>query len=116
MAQRFDAAGLRLEGEAFTVVDKVGRNPVDARAVFSASARGVLVYNTRPDFGDKLTWFDRTGKRLGTLDEPNFHLRPQFSTHPAQVAVEQLAASTLTMHVDLFERARGVVSRDVLTD
>ena len=76
MAQRFAAGDLQLRGEAFPVLEKITRDPGNLSASFSASENGVLLV-TSTYHGDQVTWFDRTGKRLGTIGRPGLHFNPQ---------------------------------------
>ena len=72
MAQRFDANSQTLQGDPFPVVDHVQKTGgTGGYALFSASANGVLAYRSGSDTPvSQLTWFDRTGKALGTVGEP----------------------------------------------
>ena len=73
MAQAFDATSLELSGEPFSVLEQVGlfkgAEPAP-HATYSVSANGVLVWRKGLSRDpEQLTWFDRAGKRLGTLGE-----------------------------------------------
>ncbi len=87
MAQRFAAGDLQLSGEAFPVVERIAQNPVNLSASFSASEDGVLLV-TSTYHGDQVTWFDRTGKRMGTIGRPGLHLNPQLSPDEQTVAAD----------------------------
>jgi serine/threonine protein kinase len=68
MAQAFDAGKLEATGEAFPVVQKVGFNTTNARAHFSVSETGTLVYRTDIAVGDaQLAWCDRMGKQIAAV-------------------------------------------------
>jgi len=69
MAQRFDAASLRLTGDPVPVAEQVAANTGNGRTAFAVSESGMLVYrNGGSTTGVALlTWFDRTGKRLGMV-------------------------------------------------
>ena len=79
MAQAFDATSLELSGEPFPVIEQVelseGAQPPLARPIRSPptacwpGARSIR----EPE---QLTWFDRSGRKLGTLGEPARVLRP----------------------------------------
>ena len=69
MAQRFDPQALELVGSAFQVADDVGFNAITYQGLFSASADGVLVYQSSAP-GSQLIWFDRRGTRLGVAAPP----------------------------------------------
>jgi eukaryotic-like serine/threonine-protein kinase len=67
VAQAFDADQLELRGEP----QPVAAGPAAANAAlggrFSVSDNGTLVVQDPPTFDYQLTWFDRTGKKIGTL-------------------------------------------------
>jgi hypothetical protein len=69
MAQPFDARTLRLSGSPVAIAEDVGFNAQTYQAQFSVSANAVLAYE-RSTPGSQLVWFDRQGKRLGTMGPP----------------------------------------------
>jgi eukaryotic-like serine/threonine-protein kinase len=110
MAQGFAAGDLRLRGEAFAVVKEIAQNPANLSASFSVSADGVLlVTSTYP--GDQVTWFDRTGKRLGTIGKPGLHFYLQLSPDEQTVAFDEIEPERFLSDVWLFSVARGTTSR-----
>jgi eukaryotic-like serine/threonine-protein kinase len=66
MAQPFDERTLRLSGSPVAIAEDVGFNAQTYQAQFSVSANAVLAYE-RSTPGSQLVWFDRQGKRLGTI-------------------------------------------------
>ena len=93
MAQRFAIRDLQLKGEAFPVVEQIERDPVTLGASFSASENGVLLV-TATYRGAQVTWFDRAGKRLGTIGRPGLHFYPQISPDEQTVAVDVIDAES----------------------
>jgi DNA-binding winged helix-turn-helix (wHTH) protein/Tol biopolymer transport system component len=80
MAQRFDPRRGRFEGEARPTVEKVLYDSSVWKAVFDASGNGVLAYQLGVKTeGTKLLWYDRSGKELGTVGEPNYYWDPRLS-------------------------------------
>ncbi|HEY7179846.1 MAG TPA: protein kinase [Blastocatellia bacterium] len=84
MAQRFDLRRLEVMGEPVRVAEQVASYTGDSSipfAAFSASENGVLAWKVKATDPDKtqLTWFDRSGKRLGTLGESAMYSGPSFS-------------------------------------
>ena len=81
MAQPFDLKSLRTSGEAMPVAEHVQRFlALLGVGAFSASSTGLLAYQTGADAAvQQLTWFDRTGKPLGTLGEPRAFWDVEFS-------------------------------------
>jgi Tol biopolymer transport system component len=69
MAQPFDATSHRLSGEPTPVGEDIAFNTVNHRTGFSASD-GVLAYRTggASNLSVRLSKFDRTGRRVETLD------------------------------------------------
>ena len=72
-AQAMDAGTRGLTGDPVKIASGVYGLASNGRAGFSASDNGVLVYRSNPDTTQalaspsrQLTWFDRTGKALGT--------------------------------------------------
>jgi eukaryotic-like serine/threonine-protein kinase len=71
MAQVFDLRRLTFGGEAVPIAENVKSIGAQRRGIFSASQNGTLAYQSRSPFASyQLTWLDRSGKRLGPLDEP----------------------------------------------
>jgi eukaryotic-like serine/threonine-protein kinase len=90
MAQPFDSGKLRLSGGPFPVAVRVGYSPSSYLASFSASENGFLAYDSAELQRDQLVWFDRAGKRLGTVGEPRRYYQPALSPDEKQVAVDRL--------------------------
>jgi Tol biopolymer transport system component len=114
MAHPFDIAKLRLAGEPLPVAEHVGFASLAGGAAFSVSESGVLVYDEYRSGifqNDQLTWFDRTGKRLGTADEPGIHYQPWLSSDEKEVAVDRLDTQTNATDVWLIHSARGISER-----
>src|SRR5262249_42582558 len=91
--------------------EQVGQNSGTFLASFSVSQNGVLVYGSAGTGTDELVWFDRTGKRLGTVGEPGTHFGPSLSPDEKQVSVDRLDPQSRTYDVWLTELARGVSTR-----
>ena len=71
-AQRLNLGTLELEGEAIPVADRVAQaRGVFGSVVLTAGANGTIAYRQATPPVHRLTWFDRTGKRIGVVGEPN---------------------------------------------
>lgn len=82
VARRFDLAGHSLSGDAVVIAESV--------AAFSGSAQGLLAYRTGSQPRRQLTWFDRSGKALGTLGQPDEPIRaPDLSPDAGRVAADR---------------------------
>jgi Tol biopolymer transport system component len=99
VAQPFDADRLELSGEPVTVLDEeVARfagTTTAGRAHFSVSTNGVLGWRPGP-IGDvrQLTWFDRSGRKTGTVGEPGVYFGLALSPDEKTVAVCRYESST----------------------
>ena len=86
-AQRFDPVQGELSGEPVTVAE-----PVTAGA-FSVSPSGLIAYRLGPvSERRQLTWFDRTGRIVGTLGNPddNQLRNPDLAPDGRRVAVDRV--------------------------
>ncbi len=66
-AQHFNLAQRKTSGEPVAVADSVAFDPIDGTGAFSASNAGVVAYRAAQPSVTRLSWFDRSGKALGTL-------------------------------------------------
>ncbi len=89
LAQRFDPDRRELTGKALAVSNEVEYLSSVARALFSVSDNGTLVYQggSGANFS-QLAWFDREGKDLGTLGSPARYANPRLSPDSMRVAVD----------------------------
>jgi serine/threonine protein kinase len=87
MAQRFDLERFEAAGEQVRIAEQVA----GARnfSGFSVSENGVLAWKILASDPDKtqLTWFDRTGKQLGTVGPPAKYSGPSFSPSEDRLVV-----------------------------
>jgi serine/threonine protein kinase/Tol biopolymer transport system component len=90
MAQPFDTAHLRLSSEAVPVAEQIIFNVAAPRGgAFSASANGVLVYETgTPGRGSvRLAWVDRSGNPAGTFGDLALYRELALSPDGSRAAV-----------------------------
>jgi dipeptidyl aminopeptidase/acylaminoacyl peptidase len=88
VAQRLDFAKLVLSGDPVHVADLVGNIDGSFASAVSVSATGLLAYRSGTVGRRQLTWFDRSGKALGTMGAPEISLRaPRLSPDGRRVAV-----------------------------
>src|SRR5207244_7462699 len=89
MAQRFDAAKLRLSGEPRGLPEHVATDWIfSGQASFSVSPNGVLAYgeaNRRT--GTRVVWRDRAGKQLRIIEVPPDSFSPHLSMSEKRLAV-----------------------------
>jgi eukaryotic-like serine/threonine-protein kinase len=119
MAQPVDARRLTLIGEAVTIAEGLGEG---GPRTYSASMTGALAYRTgvvraAAYTETQLTWFDRTGKVLGTAGEPGGYNSVALSPDGTRVAVSRVdlgAARALirrSSDIWIHEFARGISTR-----
>jgi Tol biopolymer transport system component len=92
MAQPFDDDRLVTTGEAVPLAEEIQTVLGSGRVgVFSASENGLLLYRQGAGSRRQLTWFDRTGKAVGTVGESDEDLEgyPELSPDGRRVAVDR---------------------------
>ena len=99
VAQRLDPDSLQLTGAAITLLDQVGFNPITYQAQFSASSNGVLAYLDAMPVG-QLVWFDKLGRRLGTVAQPSGYNSLCFSGDSKRIVYD--IADTRSGGVDIW--------------
>src|SRR5437588_1617533 len=90
VAQAFDAAKLRLAGDAMPIITGQVNEPGSRR--FSVSDNGVLVFQGKWQRDYELVWFDREGKQTGAVDAPmkiNIGQDPQLSPDGKRLVVKR---------------------------
>jgi serine/threonine protein kinase/Tol biopolymer transport system component len=111
LAQRFDADKLTTLGEPFRVADQIRMN-ANARAFFTVSENGTLVYDPSSDLENRqITWFDRTGKQLETIGPIGSYLAARLSPDQKRIAVSRRDTSTGIFDIYVYDIARGTSSR-----
>ncbi|MBI3666286.1 MAG: serine/threonine-protein kinase [Acidobacteria bacterium] len=108
MAQRFNPDRLELSGEPFPVVERVTDPDPNSTAFYSVSANGVLAHWTSGATNAQLVWFDRGGKRLGTVGAPGDAI-PSLSPDQKRVAVQR--GPSANTDIWLLDLARSTASR-----
>jgi len=113
MAQHFDADKAQATGDAVPVAEQVDvSGGVTGQAQFSASQNGVLTYVSGGAGGNvQLTWFDRSGKVLGTVGPPGDLQWPEISPDGSTVVVDRRDPGTGFPDLWLHDLARGTASR-----
>ena len=111
LAQPFDATLLRTTGEAVMLAEKLGVPPGNGRSAFAASRNGVLAYRQSAIdlFSSVLTWFDRSGRKLGTVGPPNAYRSTVLSPDGTKVAAQ--IGWTVGSDVWIAEISRGLFTR-----
>jgi hypothetical protein len=114
VSQPFDTGRLEPSGEAVSIAEAVQNNNVIGLGVFSASTTGLVIYlggdNGASARDTQLTWFNRSGKRLGTVGPVGISDWVRISPDGSQ-AVAGIQNSTGGSDVWLFGLARPTASR-----
>jgi Tol biopolymer transport system component len=114
MAQRFNPDRLQLSGEPVAVAEGVAYNSFNGRDTFTVSENGVLVYRTGRPGGlptSELVWFDRGGKRVGSVEGLGMYLGPALSPDGKRIAVQRLDPQTGTFDIWLVDLAHSTLLR-----
>ncbi|MGH7535020.1 MAG: TolB family protein, partial [Gemmatimonadales bacterium] len=89
MAQPFDPEQARVTGDPLPLAAEVSGGAYSwGGADFGVSDQGVLAYRAGTGGGQtELAWFDRAGKRLGQVGEPDFYYDLRLSRDGRRVAI-----------------------------
>jgi serine/threonine protein kinase len=100
VAQPFDASRGKFSGEPQTLTENVQFDAGLWRTNISASTGGVLLYASGTTSGTEiLTWYDRSGKRLGTVGEQGEFYDLDLSPDEKKIATTDLNASIASIWV-----------------
>jgi len=112
MAEPFDADRAQIGGEPFPVAQPVDLITANVQGSFSASATGTLAYYSGgAALNSQLTWFDRSGKNVGTIGEPGSFVQPSLSPDGSALAVDRLNSALGSYDVWEYHLVRGTASR-----
>ena len=87
IAQGFDPASGRLSGDPVRVAEDVAFGNATRLVAASASSNGTVIYRVAASRNYQLSWYDRDGKPLGPLGQPNRYLGSRISPDGKRVAV-----------------------------
>jgi eukaryotic-like serine/threonine-protein kinase len=114
MAQPFDAGKAKTTGEPQPVAERIDAPTTTfGENEFSVSQAGTLIYTSGRASGvTQLTWFDRSGKTLGTVGSPGIVTTPALSPDGTKIVVDvrsgrQSAQSDIWLH----DLTHGTTSR-----
>jgi dipeptidyl aminopeptidase/acylaminoacyl peptidase len=112
LAQRFDPKRRQVFGEALSLAPSVEWDPVGV-GIFSVSEKGMLAYKEGAlALKLQLAWFDRGGRLINLLDQPQPQLTPQLSPDGRRLAVWVVGPSGMS---DLWVYNLSVGSKTQLT-
>ena len=90
LARNFDPGRLKLSGEPAHLAPSVATSTA-LDASFAVSSTGTLAYAARMSARSQLTWFDRSGQKLGTMPAAADYLAVRLSPDDKTVAVAKVA-------------------------
>jgi serine/threonine protein kinase/roadblock/LC7 domain-containing protein len=100
VAQPFDASSGKFNGEPQTLSENVEFDAGLWRTNISASTDGMLLYASGTATGTEiLTWFDRSGKRLGTVGDQGEFYDLDLSADEKKIATTDLNTNIATIWV-----------------
>jgi serine/threonine protein kinase/Tol biopolymer transport system component len=112
LAQRFDVHKFEVSGEPFPIAGGVDQQRPSAATFFSASADGsVLTYTEASLFSTQLTWFDRSGKKLGVVGPLGEYTQPRLSPEGKRLAVVKPDPETGNRDIWLIDLETGSQTR-----
>jgi Tol biopolymer transport system component len=113
LAERFDPTRLEVTGEPAPLVTSVATwTSSPAWGWFSASSNGLLAYAVQDAARETvLAWYDRKGKRLGTVGSPGQYGQIALSPDGSRLAVNLTVPGTEGSDIWTIDLARGVATR-----
>jgi len=108
VAQEFSTGSLKLVGGPHSLADPVARIGATGLLAMTASASELIIADPSAD-SRQFTWFDRSGKSLGTVGEPGPYLSFRLSPDAHRAAVTR--ASEGGYDLWMLDLDRGVSSR-----
>ncbi len=105
LAQSFDFSRNQLVGNPVRIAEHVSV-PAGTWARYSLATNGVLILLER-GVDQQLTWFDRAGKKLGTLGTTGQYSDPRLSPDGQRLAVGRTNPPAQFDDIHLFDLARG---------
>ncbi|HWA35846.1 MAG TPA: hypothetical protein VG737_17005 [Cyclobacteriaceae bacterium] len=113
MALPFDERSLQSTGEPIPIAEQIFFENISSHAAFSASQEGHLVYqNGTSRSGMKLAWWDRKGKKIGTVErEAQIYLQWRLSPDNEKLVLVQPAANGLPNDLWLYHIRKNTWAR-----
>ncbi len=105
MAQAFDFSRNQLAGEPVRIAERIAA-PVGRWARYSLALNGTLALREK-EAPEQLTWFDRTGKKLGTVGPPGRYAYPRISLDGRRIVVSGTNPPALQGDLYLFDLTGG---------
>ncbi len=111
-AQKFDSSSESLTGNPIPIAEQVAVLAGVSGGAFSVSPNGVLAYRRATPLAlNDLTWYDRQGKKLGTVGEQAIYTNPALSPDGKRLAVSRFDQAADSRDIWVLDLVRGVSSR-----
>jgi len=111
VAQRFDAASIQLKGDLVTLEDAPGGSQSTGFRAATASRNGVLAYLNGTLNNYSLTWFDRSGREIGTVPIPPAQYSTPLLSFDDRMATVARGNGPNEADLWMVDLARGVATR-----
>jgi len=112
LAEPFDVASQTTTGDPVAVAQDIPSSPTSGNALFSVSAAGIVSYRASVGLTlTQLTWFDRTGKVLGTAGEKADQASIRLSPDQTRVALTVLDPARRTRDIWIHDLTRNARTR-----
>jgi Tol biopolymer transport system component len=111
MALPFDPSTRQVTGEAIVVAEPLSRDAGSSFASVSASSEGDLLFTSGDARGFVLTWFDRSGQRLGILGEAGLYTNAAISPDGSRVAVSLTQGTPPNRDIWMLDAVTGAPTR-----
>jgi eukaryotic-like serine/threonine-protein kinase len=106
----FDEKSAHVRGNPVRIAEGVLTGSPPGYAPFSVSG-ATLAYSTPYAKSRQLAWFDRSGRRVGTVGEPGDYSTPRLSPDGKRIAVAVREESKANTDIWVFDSTRGTWSR-----
>ena len=106
LGQRFDPRSGRTTGEPFSIAGRVRYFLTTFAAAFALSPTGTLAFQSQGDV-KRLIWFDRAGRRLGTVGLPGLYNNVRISPDTRRAFFDRAREATGTFDVWSTDLERG---------
>jgi serine/threonine protein kinase len=106
LVQPFDFSRNQLVGNPVRVADRVSARTRGLEAIYSLATNGALILREK-EADQQLTWFDRAGKKLGTVGATGQYFHPKLSPDGQRLAVGRASPQTQFGDIHLFDLPGG---------
>jgi Tol biopolymer transport system component len=107
LAQRFDRTAGRLDGPPLSIAPAVNYFLSPGWAAFTVARSGALAYQSQEDV-TRLSWYDRTGRRLGFVGSPGRYIDVAIAPDGKRILFSRARPGIWTWDVWLLDLGRGV--------